>query len=160
MMSPELRHRDDFRLGQPVATGAPLDHVCPICDGEGDACTVGCFCSGAGVITTAQAAEVAKDDPDPRWRPRPLPPVPKFTGRRCHDCAFRRDSPERDRGLGTEAELVESLAGGSDFAMFFCHQGMHHGAQGYVPRQKDRSGAPIGHPICAGWLQAYKRGIP
>lgn len=152
-----IRHRDDFRLGAPAPTGAPLDHVCPICDGEGDQI---CYCDGRGAITAEQAAAIAADDPDPRWQPRPLPTPPRFTGQRCEDCAFRAGSPERDRGLGTAAELYEGLALGNDGAPFYCHQGMHHGAQGYVPRQRDARGAPIGHPICAGWLAQYQRTLP
>lgn len=149
-------HRDDFRLGQPVATGAPLDHVCPICDGEGGAHGE-CYCGGCGAITAEHAVAIAADDPDPRWQPRPLPPPPPFTGRRCDDCAFRSDSPERDRGMGTALELYDGLAIGNDGMPFCCHQGMHHGARGYVPRQRDRQGAPIGHPVCAGWLAQYAR---
>jgi hypothetical protein len=34
---------------------------------------------------------------------------------------------------------------------------MHYGAQGYVPRQRDKQGVPIGHPICAGWVKHYER---
>lgn len=148
-----LHHREDFRLGQPAPTGAPLDHVCPICEGEGGQ---PCYCDGRGAITAEQAMAIAADDPDPRWQPRPLS-APPFTGRRCDDCAFRAGSPERDRGLGTAAVLYEGLAIGNDGAPFYCHQGMHHGARGYVPLQQDARGAPIGHPICAGWLAEYRR---
>lgn len=154
-----VMHRDDLRLGQPAPTGAPLDHVCPICEGEGDSGHM-CYCGGRGVITAEQAEAIAADDPDPRWRPRPLQEQPPFTGQRCEDCAFRPDSPERDRGLGTATELYEGLALGNDGMPFYCHQGMHHGAQGYVPRQRDARGAPIGHPICAGWLAQYRRTLP
>lgn len=150
--------RDDFRLGQPAATGPVLDHLCPICEGEADSRE--CYCHGLGVVTADQAASFAADDPDPRWQPRPLPPVPRFTGKPCHDCAFRADSQERD-GAATALELYESLAYRNDGCEpFYCHQGMHHGAQGYVPRQQDKRAAPLGHPICAGWLQQYRRTLP
>ena len=155
-----MRSRDDFRLGQPAATGPARDHVCPICEGEGDSIRCYCYCDGLGVITAEQAAAIAADDPDPRWAPRPLPPPPRFTGQRCADCAFRRGSPERKGG--TAAELYQEMIcanGGAD-EPFYCHQGMHHGAQGYVPRQRDARGAPIGHPICAGWLAHYRRSLP
>lgn len=150
-------HRDDLRLGEPAPTGPPLDHVCPICEGEGGQ---QCYCDGRGAVTAEQAMAIAADDPDPRWQPRPLPAPPRFTGKRCEDCAFRAGSPERDRGLGTAAVLYEGLAIGNDGAPFYCHQGMHHGARGYVPRQQDARGAPIGHPICAGWLAEYRRRSP
>lgn len=146
--------RSDGRLGEPTATGEPLDHVCPICDGEGGS-SVECYCDGRGVITARQAAEIAADDPDPRWAPRPLPTVPAYTGRRCSDCAFKSGSLERD--AGTAADLYEHLELGNRGGPFYCHAGMHHGAQGYVPRQRDAKGTPIGHPICAGWVREYER---
>jgi hypothetical protein len=146
--------RSDGRLGEPTPTGEPLDHVCPICDGEGG-CTVECICNGLGVITAAVAADIAKDDPDPRWAPRPLPVVPAYTGRRCHDCAFKVDSPEREGGTATD--VYNALELGNQGGPFYCHQGMHHGAQGYVPRQRDKQGVPIGNPICAGWVREYER---
>lgn len=146
-------HRDDFRLGAPPSAGPALDHLCPVCDGEGDPQL--CYCNGLGVISAADAAEFEADDPDPRSRARALPAVPTFTGRPCSDCAFRSGSPERDRGMGTAAGLFDSLAG----QPFFCHAGMHDGARGYEPRQRDKSGAPIGHPICAGWLAQYTRAL-
>jgi hypothetical protein len=153
-----VKARDDFRLGLPIATGPVLDHLCPICEGEADSRE--CYCHGRGLVTADQAAAFAADDPDPRWQPRPLPPVPRFTGRRCHDCAFRPDSQERD-GVTSAAELFDHLALCNDGDRpFYCHQGMHHGARGYVPRQSDKHGAPIGHPICAGWLQQYRRNLP
>jgi hypothetical protein len=114
-----------------------------------------CLCDGLGVITAEQARVIAADDPDPRWAPRPLPPVPAYCGQRCSDCAFKAQSQERD-GMSA-AQLFDHLALGSDGAPFFCHAGMHHGAKGYVPRQRDGSGAPIGHPICAGWVREYER---
>jgi hypothetical protein len=153
-----VKPRDDFRLGQPAAIGPALDHVCPICSGEGDTISVGCYCGGLGVITAAQAASFAADDPAPEWQPQPLPPVPVFTGKPCSDCAFRPDSLERDGKSG--AELYQQLALGNRGEPFWCHQGMHHGARGSVPRQRDARGAPIGHPICAGWLAQYRRSLP
>lgn len=152
-----MKARDDFRLGCPTATGPVLDHLCPICEGAAD--SMECYCHGSGVVTAEQATSFAADDPDPRWRPRPLPAVPAFTGQRCHDCAFRADSQERD-STASAVDLYEHLALGNDGAPFYCHVGMHHGAQGYVPRQRDKHGAPIGHPICAGWLQQYRRTLP
>lgn len=154
-----MKPRDDFRLGCPVATGPVLDHLCQVCEGEAD--NRECYCHGRGVITAEQATAFAVDDPDPRWQPRSLPPVPAFTGQRCHDCAFRPDSQEREDTVSA-AELYESLSYRNDGCEpFYCHQGMHHSAsRGYVPRQTDARGAPIGHPICAGWLQQYRRTLP
>jgi hypothetical protein len=148
--------RSDGRLGEPHPTAAPLDHVCPICNGEGGA-RCECLCNGLGVITAELAREIADDDPDPRWQPRPLPVVPAYTGRRCSDCAFKPNSLDRDGA--TAAELYGNLELGNEGAPFYCHAGMHHGAQGYVPRQRDRQGVPIGHPICAGWVCEYERRI-
>ena len=155
-----IHHRDDFRLGDPRPTGAPLDHLCPCCGGEGDSCSA-CYCNGLGVITAEQAAgfaetAAAERDHDPRWQPRPLAAVPSFTGQRCSDCAFRADSSERD-GI-TAYALFRRLDRHGE--AFYCHAGMHHGDKGYVPRQRDERGAPIGHPICAGWLAQYRRSIP
>ncbi len=152
-----LLHRDDFRLGAPVATGPALDHLCPICEGEGDVVSVQCYCSGLGVITADQARAFGSSSADPRWQPRPLPPVPGLTGKRCADCAFRPDSPERDGGGATELYLSLGLGSETD-QPFYCHTGMHHGGQGYVPLQRDARGAPLGHPVCAGWLQHYRKG--
>jgi hypothetical protein len=150
--------RSDGRLGLPIATGEPLDHVCPICDGEGDR-QGACVCDGLGAITARLARELA-DDPDPRWAPRPLPPAPEFCGRKCADCAFLPNSLERDGK--TAAQLYDQLALANasrvdEESAFYCHQGMHHGARGYVPRQRDDRGVPIGHPICAGWVKVHEQ---
>jgi hypothetical protein len=145
--------RSDGRLGLAIAKGPALDHICPICDGEGD--RQGCYCDGVGVITADQARELAADDPDPRWSPRPLPPVPAYTGQRCADCAFRPNSLERDGA--TARELFMRLERRNEGAPFYCHAGMHDGAKGYVPRQRDAHGMPIGHPICAGWVREFER---
>lgn len=153
-----MKPRDDFRLGQPIATGPALDHLCPFCDGEGAACSVECFCSGLGVIAAEQAAFVAAGDPDPTWAPRPIPSPPPFTGKRCSDCAFRIGGPELDGHTPDELYLNLTLANAGD--PFYCHTGMHHGAQGYVPRQRAANGTPIGHPICGGWLARYRRTLP
>lgn len=153
-------HRDDFRLGQPTPTSdAPLDHICPICDGEG-AQGQECLCDGKGVISAEVAERIASDDPDPRWKPRPIQPPPAFNGSPCSDCAFRAGSPERDRGLGTARALydaMESAARDQPETVFWCHQGMHHSIKGYQPRQTDSRGAPLGHPVCAGWLTQYAK---
>lgn len=153
--------RDDGRLGQPMPTDDPLDHECPVCDGGGDA-HGHCFCLGLGVITAARAlyfheTSVADGDADPRWAPRPLPPVPRYTGRRCSDCAFKADSLERDGD--TAGQLFDRLARALKGGPFWCHAGMDGGSMGsgYVPRQRDERGAPIGHPICAGWVKEYER---
>lgn len=152
-----MKARDDFRLGCPAATGPVLDHICPVCEGAADSRE--CYCRGRGVVTAEQAARFATDDPDPRWQPRPLQQVPAFTGQRCHDCAFRSDSDERDGATATRL-YDQMVRGHGSEQPFYCHIGMHHGSQGYVPRQRDKHGAPIGHPICAGWLQQYKRTLP
>lgn len=146
--------RDDARLGQPAPTGEPLDHLCPICGGEGDSISVYCVCEGLGVVNAERARELAAEDPDPQWQPKPLDPVPPFTGQKCHDCAFRAGSLERDGKTAAELYDHMTLANNGE-QPFYCHQGMHHGAQGYVPRQRDRSGMPIGHAVCAGWVQVY-----
>lgn len=146
--------RSDGRLGDPTPTGEPLDHVCPICTGEGGS-RAECYCNGLGVITATQAAEFAADDPDPRWAPRPLPVVPEYSGRRCHDCAFKANSQEREGA--TAIDMFTKLELGNKGGPFYCHAGMHDGGQGYVPRQRDDRGVPIGHPICAGWVREYER---
>lgn len=63
----------------------------------------------------------------------------------CHDCAFRKGSPEQDK-LDRIAEQTEP---------FRCHQGMPVRAIGgvpqkddYQPRNRDQ------YPICAGWWRA------
>jgi hypothetical protein len=150
--------RYDFRLGHPIPTGPALDHLCPVCEGDGAVASNECYCNSLGVVTAKQALAFAADDPVTRWRPRQQEPVPTFTGRRCSDCAFRADSVERDGKIA--GHLYQSMvrSNGPD-QPFYCHTGMHHGHQGYVPRQRDVRGAPIGHPICAGWLAQYKRSI-
>lgn len=143
-------------LAAATTPSEPLDHLCPCCDGEGDTISIHCLCDGRGVITASHARELADVEPgDPTWAPRPLPPVP-FTGKMCHDCAFRPDSLERD---GKSADdLFEYIARANGAGEpFFCHQGMHHGAQGYVPRQRDSKGAPVGHAVCAGWMQIARK---
>lgn len=64
----------------------------------------------------------------------------------CHDCAFRRGSPEMDGGQ-TDQIL------GDETAAFYCHQGMPIDARGrdpelgdYVPDDAHR------YPVCAGWV--------
>lgn len=68
-------------------------------------------------------------------------------GEPCHDCAFRKGSPEQD--------IIDRIA--RQDAPFRCHQGMPFNAssvaQGgsvvdYCPQ------SPVGYPICAGWLRA------
>lgn len=75
----------------------------------------------------------------------------------CHDCAFRRGSPEMESG-----KTDEIMRDGS--AQFHCHQGMPIDARGCRPELGNF--APddaTRYPICTGWLamklaQIYKTG--
>jgi hypothetical protein len=67
-------------------------------------------------------------------------------GKMCHDCAFRKGSPEEEK--------LEQIAIQDE--PFHCHQGMPVRAIGGVP-QKD-SYSPRGlklYPVCAGWQRAH-----
>ena len=126
--------------------GDVLDHLCPICDGEGGR-SYECPCNGLGVVTAGLAAALVI----PGESPTRLPAPPAEMPRRCHDCAFRPDSPEHDNF----AAMVGILEMVVEDQPFFCHQGMHVTADGrYIPQRTDARGVPVGHPICAGWAAA------
>lgn len=119
--------------------------LCPICEGAGDSCH--CPCDGLGVITRDEAISWERHGSVVERLPDPPPDMPSM----CHDCAFRRDSQERERTSAWSA-IDKSLRDG---APFFCHQGMHVTADGrYIPLERDRQGQPVGHPVCAGWASA------
>lgn len=70
-------------------------------------------------------------------------------GEMCHDCAFRKGSPESE-------QLYDIAISEKPFR---CHQGAPVNARGgvpvqdaYVPRMTD--GEALDYPICAGWLKA------
>lgn len=86
--------------------------------------------------------------------------------RKCDDCAFRPDSPERDE----DDELLWT----KDIP-FRCHKGMPLDARGLLERPKEDRGRlnycpqiggretreAVGYAICVGWLFTYgKRGGP
>jgi hypothetical protein len=76
----------------------------------------------------------------------------------CHDCAFRKDSPEQGREMVQIMEALEgAMKGGKPFAPFYCHQGMPIDDKGEYCPPLDARGAPIGFPLCAGWIQALDR---
>lgn len=112
------------------------DHLCPICDGDGDR---HCFCDGRGVITQGDAEAFAAELDE---EPKRLPPPPAEMRNPCHDCAFRKDSPEWDSGTIYQIALRDEP--------FYCHAGMHCTADGrYIPQ--NAPGEPMVHPVCAGW---------
>lgn len=72
-------------------------------------------------------------------------------GAMCHDCAFRKGSPEQE-------QIPDIAAQGTPFR---CHQGMPVDARGgsphkdaYCPKLTDDNQA-LDYPICAGWWNAY-----
>lgn len=74
-------------------------------------------------------------------------------GRTCHDCAFRKGSPEQDELARIAASPVP----------FRCHQGMPVDARrgtpvenAYAPvlRTSDRGVEAPDYPVCAGWKRA------
>lgn len=123
-----------------------LDRLCPVCEGTGDR---PCLCDGRGLVSAEEAA---------RWLEMGdvlvvVPPPPAEMRRPCGDCAFRADSPEHESGL--IYQITESVEAGQPF---HCHVGMHMTVDGrYQPREVDAAGAPVGHPICAGWQMARLR---
>lgn len=123
--------------------GVVLDHVCPVCNGEGGA-SYECICDGLGVIDEATAVRLG----EPIVK---LAPPPTEMKARCVDCAFRPDSPEHENFRTMEGIMLSVV----DDVPFYCHQGMHVTADGrYIPHNRDAKGAPVGHPVCAGWRAA------
>jgi hypothetical protein len=124
-------------------------HVCPMCEGDGT--DPHCVCDRTGLVDAATAARWAADVGTPVV---PVPPPPAALAGPCHDCAFRAGSPEQ----GSPAIWRRLRASVEDGAPFHCHQGMHCTADGrYIPRRTDAAGAPVGHPVCAGWAAARAR---
>lgn len=69
-------------------------------------------------------------------------------GEPCHDCAFRRGSPE-SREEGFLARLIQQSK------PFRCHQGMPLDGRGKVPSLGDYAPLdPDAYPVCAGWARA------
>jgi hypothetical protein len=122
--------------------------ICPICGGDGDG---PCLCGGDGLIGEADA--IAFQQQGLVVERLPDPPIDQpFM---CHDCAFRGGSPERE--MGHMEHLMKLVADGKPF---ICHQGMHETKDGrYIPLERDHQGAPVGHPICAGWAAARAKEI-
>lgn len=78
----------------------------------------------------------------------------KRRGRACHDCAFRKGSPEQDDVAKIAASAVP----------FRCHQGMPVDARGGMPvenayapalRTSKRGTEAPDYPVCAGWRRAH-----
>lgn len=123
------------------------DYRCNVCDARGDK---HCICDGWGTLTRSMAERFLA----PGEALIELPPVPETMPSPCHDCAFRGDSPEHENA-DLRASLRESVRKGRPF---YCHQGMHTTEGGrYVPRATGPDGAPVGHPVCAGWAAARLR---
>lgn len=94
----------------------------------------------------------------------------EFREKRCHDCAFNRESQEmtdlREVYPSQMATVLEDL----DYylrgeiermPLFICHQGMPTGPKGppdYQP-PRDGHGNPVGYPICAGFVQRFNEYI-
>lgn len=92
----------------------------------------------------------------------PIAATPVTRPKRCLDCAFRPDSPERQRGDDLEA-----------LPNFACHQGMRRPIEWRHPDGRVRPGDPAdyqppflqgvpykadGSPadLCAGWAQTHR----
>lgn len=125
---------------------ARMAYLCPVCDGEADDRL--CYCDGRGMIDAESAAGWIADG----FALRPVPTPPERMESPCHDCAFRRGSPEREDGT------YSALLGLARIGMpFYCHQGMHETSDGrYIPLEQ-RGEMPVGHPVCAGWQAARDR---
>jgi hypothetical protein len=94
-----------------------------------------------------------------RFRADNLPDKPHQL---CRDCAFRPGSPERANGQLDRivADLHAAMAAEQRFVPFFCHQDMRIGPGGeYIPvKRHGKTGEPIGHLPCRGWI-AHLDGI-
>jgi hypothetical protein len=122
-----------------------LTHFCPVCEGEPN--DPFCYCNGTGGIKAADAKGFARGGEQVVELPLPPAEMPSP----CFDCAFRAGSQERE-SCRTWAAIQQGIANDTPF---YCHQGMLVGSRGeYVPLELDADGAPVGHPLCAGWLAA------
>lgn len=71
-------------------------------------------------------------------------------GEMCHDCAFRKGSPEAG-----EEDMLRRLA--EQREPFRCHQAMPLDGRGRKPTEGIFAPrGPTLYPICAGWLRARK----
>jgi hypothetical protein len=70
----------------------------------------------------------------------------------CHDCAFRKGSPERE-----DPETWAKIKGMvEDDAPFYCHykhtgEEMPTDDEGNYNPKRDAEGHPTGYPLCKGW---------
>ena len=71
----------------------------------------------------------------------------------CHDCAFRKGSPEQEDGtLQTLLDKLEAAVKGErGFTPFYCHQGMPVDCHGAYAPKRHKSGEPKGYALCAGY---------
>lgn len=133
-------------------------------DASGGTCCYGAAIYGPQRCTCWQPVHDVDQTP---IRPGvPMPPIPV---RMCHDCAYRRRSPERTGAVGyaADADVLDDLVAGR--MPFFCHQGMRrvltlrHPTGFEVPAHPGAYDPPIvngvpyradGSPalLCAGWL--------
>lgn len=109
---------------------------------------------GAAVVGnyTKRLSRTAKlqDEQDARAFPAKNP---------CHDCAFRPGSPEREDPTAW-ARLKRQAQVGHPFYCHFKHDGTEmprDEAGKYVPDCRE-DGAPIGYPLCRGWV-AFMDGL-
>ena len=89
-------------------------------------------------------------------------------GRRCHNCAFNRNSEEMKEyraeypsQVSTILENIDlAIEGNAPFEPFFCHQGMptNNGGKSFQPEYTEE-GLPKGFPICAGWRNEAEKSI-
>lgn len=70
----------------------------------------------------------------------------------CHDCAFRKNSPERQMGGPFEDELLEMATSQTD--VFMCHQGIKRPVRWVHPDGREVEGSP------ADYQPLYVDGIP
>jgi hypothetical protein len=125
--------------------------ICPICGGAGD--STHCPCHGEGIITREEAVDWTRHGTVVVRLPDPPADMPSM----CHDCAFRKDSPERE-SFGAWPAIESAVREGTPF---ICHQGMHETDDGrYIPFERDAKGIPVWHPVCAGWAAARAKVAP
>ena len=74
--------------------------------------------------------------------------------RMCHDCAFRKGSPERKDVYGTWLRIHEQM---SAHIPFHCHQDMPVDLSGSYAPPRGSDGMPVGFPVCAGYLRAHEK---
>lgn len=137
-----------------------VNYVGGCCDGDVHRGPGGCTC-WTPVYDVEQAAPIRPGSPDDlQVRPD-----------RCHDCAFRRDSPER-----RDESMRETLYALADEGQpFWCHDGMRRPARWVHPDGRTVAGDPADwHPamvlhlphradgrvalLCAGWAARVRAG--